>query len=413
MNDHSSKRAAQRVRDAMSRRSALRRLGAGGLAVGAAVGVERATTGAQFSFSTPATAAAARRAVSAINQALATGDMRALDSAFAADYVNRTPRVSFATGQPFAADLAGLKTSLSEVRAAVPDAVILVDDIVAAGDTAAVRGTFRGTLDPAVLSVPAGTDPRLRIGGAAFGRFVAGKVAESWEYDDAAIRYGGITSVAPSPTETPVADDGRGETRDVRDFNAVSLAGVGLLQITQGESESLTIAAEERVLRRIETEVTDGTLYIRPDQSFTAREPIVYTLGVVNLSGIELSGAGQVEMARLDSAELQLNLSGAGSIAIEELAAETLDVEASGNVAVTLGGTVDSQTVTLSGAGVYDASNLASRVATITADGASQATVSVSESLEASASGASGITYSGDPAVSESTSGVGSVTRAG
>ncbi len=398
----------------MSRRSALRRLGAGSLAAGAAIGVGRQTGEAQFSFTTAATEAAARRAVSAINQALAGGDMSVLDTAFVPDYVNRTPRRSFLAGQAFSPDLAGLKASLTELRTLVPNGVVLVDDIVASGDTAAVRATFRGTLDPAVVAVPSGMDPRLRIGATAFGRFVAGQVAESWEYDEAADRYGAIAQAAPAqPTEEPVTDDGRGETRDVRDFDAVSLEGVGTLQIAQGDTESLSIQAEPRVLRRIETEVIDGTLFIRPDRSFTTREPIVYSLTVDDLSGIDLSGAGQVEIPRLDTAQLRLSVSGAGAVTIDDLTADLLEVNASGNVALIVGGTVDSQSVTLGGAGTYDATNLASRLAAVTVDAAAQAVVQVSERLEATASGASSIAYIGDPAVSESTSGVGSVTKAG
>jgi predicted ester cyclase len=393
-----------------SRRSALRRLGAGGVLAAAAFGARRSAS-AQSSLATAATEAAARRAMSAINQAFASGDMAVLDTAFAADYVNHTPRQSMLSGQGFTPDLAGLKIALTELRTIAPDAVILVDDVVASGDTAAVRATFRATLDPAVVSLPEGADRRLRIGGAAFVRFVDGQVVESWVYDEAAALY---DAAAPAPpTETPVPDDARGETRDVSDFDRVSLQGVGMLVIEQGDAESLTIDAEERVLRRIETEVQGGTLIIRPDRGFRTREEIVYSLTVDDLTGIELSGAGQVQIKRLETGDFTLNVSGAGSVAIEDLVAQTLDVEATGNASITLGGTVDSQTVSFGQAGTYDASNLSSRVATVSVDGAAQAVVNVTESLDASASGASSITYNGDPTVSESTSGVGRVTAAG
>ncbi|MGH2614949.1 MAG: hypothetical protein ACRDJC_06905, partial [Thermomicrobiales bacterium] len=100
MDDDQLTHLSQRMRDGFSRRSALRRLGVGGVAAGTAIGFERHVAGAQSALTTAATEAAARRAVSAINQALASGDTSALDSAFAADYVNHTPRRSPATGQP-------------------------------------------------------------------------------------------------------------------------------------------------------------------------------------------------------------------------------------------------------------------------------------------------------------------------
>lgn len=414
MNDDHMGRSPRRILAGVSRRSALRRLGAGGLTAGAAIGAGRQSAGAQFSLTSAATEVAARRAITAINRALANGDMSALDTVFAADYVNQTPRQSLATGQLFSPDLAGLKAGLTELRAIVPDAVILVDDVIAARDTAAVRVTVQGTFDPAAVSLPEGSDFRLEVGAAAFARIAGGQVAESWEYDEAAALYDAAAPAAQAePTEEPVSDDARGETRNVSGFDRVSLQGVGTLVIVQGDAESLTIDAAPRVLRRIATEVQDGTLFIRPDRSFRTREEIVYSLTMDDLTAIELSGAGQVEMAQLDTGQLQLNLSGAGAVTIEALTAETLDVDASGTVAVTLGGTVDSQTVTFGQAGTYDAENLASRVATVSVDGAAQAVVQVSESLDASASGAASITYIGDPNVSENTSGVGSVTQAG
>jgi ketosteroid isomerase-like protein len=385
--------------------------------VGTAIGLERHVAWAQSTSTsaaanTAATEAAARRAVSAINQALASGDMSVLDTAFAPDYVNHTPRRSPATGQFFSPDLAGLNASLTELRGTLVDAVILIEDIVASGDTAAVRATFRGTRDPA----PAGADRVLRIGGAVFARFVNGLVAESWEYDEAAELYGPFPQPAAPPTEAtevPATEAPTGERRDVSGFDKVSLQGVGTMTIEQGDTESLTIDAEPKVLRRIESEVRNDTLVIRPDRSFNTSEPITYSLTVDDLTGIELSGAGQIQMRRLETTDLQLSGSGAGSIAIAELTAQTLQVEASGNTGIELGGTVDRQSVTLSGSAQYDAADLASRTATVSADGAAQAVVQVSDSLDASASGASRIAYTGDPEVSENTSGAGSVTRSG
>jgi hypothetical protein len=210
-----------------------------------------------------------------------------------------------------------------------------------------------------------------------------------------------------------VTDDGRGEVRDVRDFQEVSLSGVGTLVITQGETESLTIEAEPRVLQRIETDVRNGRLIIRPDRSFETRESITYLLGVRELNGIELAGAGRVEVAQLTTDQLRIDGSGAGGIVIDNLTASTLDVTASGNVQAELAGAVDSQTVTVSDAASYAAANLGSRLASVTASGASQVIVNVSESLDARVSGASRVEYIGNPAVTQDVSAAGSLTKVG
>jgi ketosteroid isomerase-like protein len=397
----------------MPRRAALRQIGAGGLA-GLLLASGGREAGAQSSLVTVATEAAARRAVNAVNQALASGDMALLDAAFAPDYVNHTPHRSMQTGQLATPDLAGLKVSLGEVRAAVPDAVLVVDDVIASGDTAAVRATFRGTADPAAVALPEGARSRLVIGGMAIGRVVNGQVAESWDYDEAAEVLGQAPAAEPTPTPTPATQvpDGA-EARDVSDFDRVSLNGVGTLIISQGDTESLSIEAEAKVLKRIETGVRNGTLTIQPARSFRTNEPITYHLSVTRLTGIELSGAGQVQADQLTAEDLELSVDGAGAIQIANLAATNLQVTASGNVGISLDGEVDQQTVSISQAGKYQAGELQSRVAVVTVDGASQAVVSVSESLDATASGAARIEYIGNPEVRENVSAAASVVQAG
>ena len=414
MDDNQIGRSAARILASMSRRGALRQIGAGGLAAGIAIGSQHRPAQAQFAIAAAITEAAARRAVAAINRALAIGDMSGLDATFSPDYVNHTPRRSFVTKQLFSPDLAGLKASLIELRTIVPDGVLLIDDIVASHDTASILASFRGTLRAAATNQPDGANIDLRVGGVAFAKISGGQVMQSWVYDDAAEMYGAIVAgVAEQPVEEPVTDDGRGEVRDVSDFQEVSLEGVGTLLIEQGETESLTIEAEPRVLERIATEVQNGRLTIRPDRSFKTREPITYFLTVRELTGIELAGAGRVEAAQLSADQLDVNASGAGAVIIDSLTANTLDLTASGNVQAELAGAVDSQTVEVSDAASYAAANLSSRLASVTASGASQATVNVSESLDARVSGAARVEYIGDPAVTEDVSAAGSVRNVG
>ncbi|MBW3632902.1 MAG: DUF2807 domain-containing protein, partial [Chloroflexi bacterium] len=312
MDDNQIGRTTSRIVAEMSRRAALRRLGAGGLTAGAAIGLQGDSAEAQFAFSAAATEAAARRAITAINRALASGDMSVLDTAFSPDYVNHTPRRSFVSGQLFSPDLAGLKASLTELRAAVPDAVLVINDVVASRVTASVLASFRGTLSAAAVNLPDGPDIDLRVDGVAFGKFSGGQVVESWDYDDAAEVYGPLLrgveeQLVEQPVEEPVTDDGRGEVRDVRDFQEVALEGVGTLVIEQGDTESLSIEAEPRVRRRIETEVANGRLTIRPYRSFETREPITYFITVKQLTGNELAGAGRIEAGQLRTYKIQIN----------------------------------------------------------------------------------------------------------
>lgn len=397
----------------MPRRDALRRIGASGLLAGM-LGLLAARQGnAQDSLSTASTEAAARRAINAINQALASGDMSLLDFAFDASYVNHTPRVSRQTGQLFSPDLAGLEAALGEVRTAAPNAVIIVDDVIASGDTAALLVTLRGTIDPNAIPFPVDANARFSVGGMAFARVVDGRVVESWDYSEALT----LPQAQPTPTPSPeptappatVPPATPGQVREVSDFQELELDGIGTLMLQQGDVESLTIEAEEKVLNRISTEVRRGQLIIQPDRSFRTNEPVTYYLTARRLSSIDVSGSARVEGTDFSADTLHLSASGSASIAIGNLTATSLDVEGSGSAGFELGGTADQQKVALGGSGVYAAGNLVSRVASVATDGAAQATVQVSESLNASAGGASSITYIGNPQVQQQTTAAGRI----
>ena len=406
-------RSAQTVLNAMSRRSALRRLGSGGLAAGALLNAVPASQ-AQTVVSPEATAAAARRALAAINGVLAGGDVGGLDAAFTPEYVNHTPRRSWQTGKLFSPDLPGLKAALEELRTAVPDAVLVIDDVIASADRAAARLTFRGTLDTATIGLPDVADQALNVGAAFFAKVTGDAVSESWDYDDALDLFG-IAAAASQPAaeDEQAAAAGKGEMREIKDVHQVALHGAGTLHIAQGDVESLSIEAEPKVVSRIETTVKDGKLTIQPDRSFKTREPIDYWLAVKQLDSIELSGAGNVEADALSAESFRLAVDGASVVNIGKLTATDLAVTASGNANTTLAGEVDSQTVSLSGAGSYSAADLASRIASVTVDGAGKATVRVSESLDAQVSGVGVIEYIGDPTVNQSIRGVGRVAKVG
>jgi hypothetical protein len=336
-----------------------------------------------------------------------------LDAHFSPDYIDHTPRRSIATGQLQPPNLAGLKASLLELRGVVPDAVLLIEDVIASSDRFALRLTFRGTLDAAALNLQGMSDRVLSVGGVAYGRTLGTQVIESWDYDDAAEVYGFLLT-QPSGGETqPVQPETGGESRDVRDFQEVELQGIGTLQITQGDTESLTIEAESRLLRRIETTVSNGRLIIRPSRPIRTREQIIYNLTLRQLTALDISGAGRAEAAQIAGDRMHFGLGGAGAIAIDSLTATTLDVAVSGNGVCTLAGTADSQTVVLSGASRYDAADLTSNVASVVVQGAARATVRVNSTLDVQISGAGQVDYVGDPAITQQISGVGRLTKIG
>jgi hypothetical protein len=96
---------------------------------------------------------------------------------------------------------------------------------------------------------------------------------------------------------------------------------------------------------------------------------------------------------------------------VADLQATTLKLEGSGATKVVLGGAVVHQTIDLSGAGSFEAANLASDDATVDVSGAGKAVVNARKALSVDISGAGKVEYLGDPQVKQSISGIGKVSR--
>lgn len=204
------------------------------------------------------------------------------------------------------------------------------------------------------------------------------------------------------------------ETREVSNFDELSISSAFIVELSVGNEESLEIEAEDRYIDEIETEIRNGRLTIRLRDSRDTRRmkssPKLY-ITVKSLSFIGLSGA--VKFTTFDALkgdQLKVNMSGA-SVAQIEVDVDELQIEASGASEIVMEGRAKTQRMRSSGATSYAAYNLESEYADIRLTGAGSARVSVSEELDVRASGASDVRYRGNPTVNSSTSGASSVRK--
>jgi hypothetical protein len=202
-----------------------------------------------------------------------------------------------------------------------------------------------------------------------------------------------VTSACRLPNTVAGSGNVVTESRPVSGVNSVSLSGVGELIIDQSGSESLTVEADDNFLPLITTEVRDGRLIIGFKENVipTRTTRLRFTLNVRELEGIDLSGAGIVNVADLAGDVITINSSGAGTI--------------------TTAGKVTNQRVNLSGAGSYDGANLDSENASVQLSGLGSAVVRASKTLDATISGAGSVEYIGSPTVNQHISGAGSVKQ--
>ncbi|RPI82143.1 MAG: DUF2807 domain-containing protein, partial [Chloroflexi bacterium] len=154
------------------------------------------------------------------------------------------------------------------------------------------------------------------------------------------------------------------ESREVSDFHAIDMSGTGDLIVTQGDTESLVIEADDNLMQYLESEVVNGTLQLGYEGSFQLNldptERIQYILTVIDLDEVSISGSGTMIAEELESEDLILDASGSGEFRIDNLNADSLRLTFSGSGEAEIAGMVSHQEIRISGSGNYNAEDLAS-----------------------------------------------------
>lgn len=182
------------------------------------------------------------------------------------------------------------------------------------------------------------------------------------------------------------------ENRNVEEFDSIEASGAFEIRVTIGDKQSLSVTADDNLLRHIVTRVRNGKLILDTKRDLNPRRDIIITITAKNLKQIEASGACDIFVESINNDYLEIDMSGASDIKLL--------------------GSTDKFSVYLSGAGNVDAKNLIAKKVKISLSGASDAVVHATELLDAEVSGVGSVDYYGDPdKVVTDISGVGSINR--
>jgi tellurite resistance-related uncharacterized protein len=202
------------------------------------------------------------------------------------------------------------------------------------------------------------------------------------------------------------------ENRDVSGFSAIEFSTFGKLNIVQGDTESLNLSGPDNLVPEITTTVNNGTLVIKTRDNISVTtlsgdRMLTFTIVVKDLTSLDLSGAGDVQVETLSSPSMDLSMSGAGRVRMNQLTTNNLQVDLSGLGSLDISGNASQATIDISGAGGVNASDLKLQTASINISGLGSATVWVTDQLSGEISGAGSVSYYGSPQTSTSSSGLG------
>lgn len=205
------------------------------------------------------------------------------------------------------------------------------------------------------------------------------------------------------------------EERKVSGFDKVLLSGAGELNIEQGNTEALTVEADDNLMQYISTEVVNGRLELRlkPNVNLFFSDKIVYHLTVKDLSEVQISGSGKVMAEKLEVTDLEIGTSGSGKFEIDDLQARSLTANTSGSGEFIVVGKVDEISVDINGSGKFNCPDLEAQNANVQISGSGEVTTWVKVELDIRISGSGSVRYYGSPDTNQSISGSGSVKKLG
>jgi Putative auto-transporter adhesin, head GIN domain len=198
------------------------------------------------------------------------------------------------------------------------------------------------------------------------------------------------------------------------DFNALDISSAFNVNITQSNSYSITITANQRIMDQIEVKQNGNllTIDVKPGSilgSFNAKAQIT----MPKLEKVTFSGATSGTAIGFNSDEpLKAKISGASSLKLTDFQSADITVDVSGASSLTAKGSANNLSAIVSGASNLDLLDLAINDANVNLSGASHATINLDGRLDANASGASSLQYTGNPTLGTiNTSGASSVNK--
>jgi carbon monoxide dehydrogenase subunit G len=204
------------------------------------------------------------------------------------------------------------------------------------------------------------------------------------------------------------------ETRNVGDYEKISLKGSMDIEFTQGPARAAVIEAEDNVIPYVRLEVHGDELVVdlKDHISLKTHKGIKIRLTAPDVNELALSGSGNIHVTNtLENANpVRVKLSGSGNI---EGAVNSPEVKASsaGSGNIRLAGETKDLEVSMAGSGDFEGADLHSETARVTIAGSGNADVHASVKLDAKIAGSGDVSYKGNPEVSSKIAGSGSVHK--
>jgi hypothetical protein len=194
-------------------------------------------------------------------------------------------------------------------------------------------------------------------------------------------------------------------------FSTMECSMAADVEITQGNTQSVSIEGQQNIIDMIQTDVTDGKWRIRlPKGTWSDYDNLKIKITMKEIRGLGMAGSGSIVTTnQIKTEDLQLGLSGSGKITVDA-DAEYIDCGISGSGDIYLKGKAKELNIGTSGSGDLKAVDCVVSKVKIGISGSGDCQVNASESIEAGIAGSGSVRYKGRPRIKSSVSGSGSIS---
>lgn len=205
------------------------------------------------------------------------------------------------------------------------------------------------------------------------------------------------------------------QTREVGSFHGVALNVPGTVELRIGNTDSVTIEADDNILPLIDTAVENGTLRIRPAKRNAnfRQSSLTIVIQARQVERISVGGSGSITATGLRAEKLRFDVGGSGSIDARDLDSRQVAVAIGGSGNFKASGKTEQLTASIGGSGNIQAGRLAAREVQVSIGGSGEAQVWAKDDLSISIGGSGEVSYYGDPRISRSMQRSSSIKRLG
>ena len=188
------------------------------------------------------------------------------------------------------------------------------------------------------------------------------------------------------------------ETRNASGYIGVSAAGSMNIQIAYGNSNSISIEADENLLSYIETSVENGILIIKTKKGYNlkTKNKMMVDVSFTKLTVVKLSGSGNIngDGAFTNSGKTEIHISGSGNMKLgfDNFGEIETSISGSGNIDLK-GRQCNNITATISGSGNIDCSEVRVNDVFAKVSGSGNIKVYTTKSIDAKVSGSGNVYY--------------------